>query len=158
MSNKLAKYQQLLIYYYGFLQCLHLAVLIRAGVMLFFYQRAPFPILPPPEGWEEQTLPFMIGLGGTDGVGIFLGICFAYQRFTKGKTNHFLGVLSLTIFITGAIVFAAGTITAGAWCAHPVAYWGMTILFTPAAILFFTLLQHLQERRQAISKPGSKTI
>lgn len=141
MSDILTKCQQLLIYYYGLLQCLHLAVLIRAGVILFFYHRAPFPILPPPGGWQEQTLPFMIGLGGTDVVGIILGLYFAYQRFTKGKTNHLLGLLSLTIFITGAIVFAAGTIAAGAWRAHPVAYWGMTILFTPVAILFFILFQ-----------------
>ena len=129
-----------MIVYYGILQSLHLLALIRAGILLGMGQAAPFPILPPADGWDAQSMPFLIGLGTTDAVGIIMGIVFALQLLIKGIYNRILGILSLTIFITGAIVFGFGTFPSGAWGLHPVAYWVMVVLFTPTVFLYFRLL------------------
>lgn len=91
-------------------------------------------------------MPFLIGLGTTDAVGIIMGIVFALQMVIKGNFNRILGILSLTIFITGAIVFGIGTYPSGAWGLHPFAYWVMVALFTPSLFLYFRLLR--QEFRQ----------
>lgn len=101
----------------------------------------PFPILPPPGGWDSQVIPFMLGLGVTDAVGILLGMSFSYQAALKGKFHPKMGIFSLTIFITGAVVFAFGTFPSGAWAAHPIAYGIMAILFFPAVILYAQLLR-----------------
>lgn len=101
----------------------------------------PFPILPPPAGWDSQAIPFMLGLGLTDAVGILLGMSFSYQAYLKGKFSPMLGIFSLTIFITGAIVFAFGTFPSGAWAAHSIAYGIMVVLFIPTIILYAQLLR-----------------
>ncbi|MEA3327016.1 MAG: hypothetical protein U9R53_06870 [Chloroflexota bacterium] len=130
-----------LIWYYALLQSLHLFILARAGILMLSGQDAPFPILPPPGGWEAQTLPFMFGLGGMDVVAIILALIFAYQSLFKGKMIRRMGILSLTIAFTGAIVFAVGTFPSGAWAAHLVAYWIMVVLFIPAGWLLIRLLK-----------------
>jgi len=135
-----AKNAACLIAYYGLLQSLHLLVLVRAGVLLLSGQDAPFPILPPPNGWQPQALAFLFGLGATDTIGILLGLRFAFRAIFKNKPSRATGILSLTIFFTGALVFAAGTIPPGAWSAHPVAYWAMVVLFLPTVYLFVLLL------------------
>lgn len=143
MPKHKSKFIRLLIGYYGLLQSLHLLTLIRAGILLLSgANKSPFPILPPPGGWGEQTLPFMFGLGGMDVVGILLGVGFTYLALFKGKFIRRLGILSLTIFITGAIVFGAGTYPSGAWTAHPIAYWIMVALFSPSVILYIRLLRN----------------
>jgi hypothetical protein len=142
---KNAKRTTWLIAYYGLLQSLHLLALIRAGVLLLSGQDAPFPILPPPGGWQPQAFAFLIGLGTTDIVGILLGLLFAFKALFRNKPSRTAGILSLSVFFTGALVFAAGTFPAGAWSAHPVAYWAMVVLFLPTVYLFITLL--LQKER-----------
>ncbi len=83
---------------------------------------------------------FFYGLGATDVIGILLGILFAFRAVIKNNFNPSYGLLSLTIFITGAAVFGAGTIPSGAWAAHPVAYGVMVVLFLPTGLLFTKLL------------------
>jgi hypothetical protein len=141
MQDKNSKQLKFLIVYYGMLQSLHLLVLIRAGFLLLQGETAPFPILPPPSGWQEQTMPFMFGLAGMDILGIILGIYYSFQTLFKKEHKPLLGILSLTIFISGAVVFAAGTYPSGAWTAHPLSYWSMVILFAPVPYLYVKLLQ-----------------
>ena len=138
-----------MITYYGLLQGLHLLVLIRAGAIMLLEGRFPFPVLPPPSGWADGAIPFMLGLGATDVIGILLGITFVYQSLFKNRMDYRLGVISLTIFITGAIIFAFGTFPSGAWAAHPIAYWTMVILFLPTLVLYIWLLR-------SYLKPGSR--
>lgn len=130
-----------LIGYYGLLQTLHILTLIRAGIILLQGGKAPFPILPPPNGWQDQAMAFMYGLAGMDVLGIILGIIFSYQTVVNDKFMPVLGILSLTIFIAGAVVFGAGTIPSGAWSAYPLAYWIMVVLFSPSPFLLFILLK-----------------
>jgi len=141
MKDNVSKQLKVLIAYYGILQSLHLLVLIRAGYMLLQGEPAPFPILPPPGGWQEQSIPFMFGLAGMDVIGIILGIYYSFKTLFKREHIPGLGILSLTIFISGAVVFAAGTYPSGAWAAHPLSYWSMVILFAPVPYLYVKLLQ-----------------
>jgi hypothetical protein len=115
--------------------------LIKAGAILLMTDNFPFPILPPPGGWDPQIIPFMLGLGMTDLAGILLGLCFVYRALIKGAFYRRLGVISLTIFIAGSIVFAFGTLPSGAWEAHPIAYGSMAFLFAPTVLLFIWLLR-----------------
>jgi hypothetical protein len=133
---------RLLTLYYGVLQSLHLLTLARAGLLILQGVAYPFPILPPPWGWETQSMAFLFGLAGMDMIGILLGIVFAGRFLLKGKMHRLLGILSLTIFITGAVVFAAGTFPSGAWEAHPIAYSVMVVLFAPTPLLFLRLLKY----------------
>ena len=64
--NKNRKFMGTLIIYYGILQNLHLITLMSAGVYLLKGHRSPFPVLPPPSGWQDQVWPFMFGLAGMD--------------------------------------------------------------------------------------------
>jgi hypothetical protein len=139
MQNK-SPLVKILIAYYGLLQSLHLLTLARAGLLILGGNPAPFPILPPPGGWSPQAMAFLYGLAGTDVIGILLGIVFAVLWVVKNRRRPRLGRLSLAIFITGALVFAAGTFPAGAWAAHPAPYGVMVLLFIPAAVLFILLL------------------
>jgi hypothetical protein len=131
---------QVVIVYYGVLQSLHLLVLLRAGILLLTTSTIPFPILPPSTGWQEQTWPFFLGLAGMDAIGILLGIIFAVRSQFKGVIDQKCGLISLTIFISGAIVFAAGTIPSGAWSQQPIAYGGMALLFIPCLFLYVKLI------------------
>ena len=140
MSKKKSPLLITLSAYYGILQCLHLLVLVRAGILLFFYQTVPFPILPPPDGWHAQTFPFLYGLAGIDAIGIILGILFAFKTVFKTSIQPVLGLTSLTIFISGALVFAAGTLPSSAWAAHPISYTAMAIFFLPIPLLYVKLL------------------
>lgn len=83
----------------------------------------------------------MLGLGTTDLVGILLGLFFVYRALIKGTYYRRLGVISLTIFVTGAIIFAIGTLFSGTWGSHPIAYITMGVLFFPAVILYGWLLR-----------------
>lgn len=129
-----------LIIYYGILQSAHLVALIRAGILMLSGNAAPFPILQPTSGWGEQSMAFMFGLAGMDVVGIFLGIIFSFNTLVKLKFRPLLGIISLTIFISGAIIFGVGTFASSAWFIHPLSYWIMAALFSPSPILYYQLL------------------
>jgi hypothetical protein len=126
--------------YYGILQSLHLLTLARAGLLIIQGDFSPFPIPSAPGGWTDQALNFMFGLAGMDVIGIALGIVFALRFLKHGAMNRTLGLLSLIIFISGAIIFAVGTFFSGAWSAHPIAYGAMAVLFAPCILLFASLL------------------
>ncbi len=149
MQIKKIKFLKPLIIYYGLLQTLHLLTLAYAGLMMAGGDSAPFPILPPLGSWTNQAMAFLYGLAGTDVIGILLGILFTYQAILTKDFHPKLGRLSLTIFITGALVFGAGTIPSGAWAAHPAAYWIMVFLFLPSVALYYLLLKPTRENNSA---------
>jgi hypothetical protein len=130
----------ILILYYGILQTLHLIILLRAGILLLTTTRIPFPVLPPSSGWQVQTWPFLLGLAGMDVISILLGIIFAGRSQFKDVVDQKLGLISLTIFISGAMVFGAGTFLSGAWSHHPIAYGSMAFLFIPCLYLYVRLI------------------
>lgn len=143
--KRIEKFGKWLIVYYGILQSLHLLTLARAGLILWFSQRTPFPILPPPGGWSSQTMPFLYGLAGMDVLGILLALIFSLHFLFKHKFRPVVGLISMTIFISGAIVFAVGTFPSGAWAAHPIPYGLMVLLFAPIIPLYIkmaSLLHH----------------
>lgn len=141
MTLQSNKTMRILILYYGIIQCVHILMLTRAGIILILGNQIPFPIFPPVDGWHSQTFPFLLGLAVVDLVAIIMGIIFTFQMVVKARINWLLGILSLTIAIASAIVFAIGTYASGAWNRHPISYWVMVLLFAPAILLFLQLLR-----------------
>ncbi|MBS1249918.1 MAG: hypothetical protein MAG431_01506 [Chloroflexi bacterium] len=139
MKNK--KLLRPLTIYLVIVQSLHLLTLLRAGIILRQTGEMPFPAPPPASGWEAQTIPFFLGMGFLDGVAIIIALVFAHQALFRGEIRQRLGLFSLTIAGTSAIVFAVGTLASGAWAAHPLAYGLMVVLFTPFGILYLLLMK-----------------
>lgn len=122
------------------LQSTHLAALARASVIFLQTGSLPFPASPPAGGWSPQVMPFLFGLGAVDVLAILLGITFAALTLVGSRDVGRLGLLSLTIAISSAVVFAIGTISAAAWSAHPYEYGLMVALFAPLLPLYLSLL------------------
>lgn len=138
ITNKL---KRILVGYYGLLQLVHLVVLTAAGLLYLKSKDMPFPAQPPPGGWEGQVLPFLLGMGTVDAVAAFLGVWFAGIYLVFGTWKWIIGMISITIGLTSAGIFAAGTGANGAWIEHPLTYGGMVIAFSPMFILYYYLLQ-----------------
>lgn len=126
--------------YYGLLQSVHLLALLRAGIIFNRTRKLPFPVPPPAEDWDSQTIPFLIAMGLVDGTAIIMALIFSYSAVLGGRMLPQLGIISLTAASASAAIFAIGTYANGAWSAHPRAYGLMVVLFAPLLPLFILLL------------------
>ncbi|HDP67534.1 MAG TPA: hypothetical protein ENN20_03410 [Candidatus Marinimicrobia bacterium] len=124
-----------MIAWFGFVQSLHLLALFRALIIYIKTAQLPFPALPPPQGWSPQAEHFLVGNGIIDAVNIFLSLIFVYGFFKSKPWALKTGLISLTILLYSALIFGYATINAGAWSAHPFAYWTMALLYTPIFML-----------------------
>ena len=79
-------------------------------------------------------------MGLVDAAAIVMALIFAYYNVFSGILMPRLGIISLVTAGASAAVFAVGTHAAGAWSAHPRAYWIMVALFAPLLPLFILLL------------------
>lgn len=140
MQMKSFNFLRTIIGYYGVLQLTHLGALARASMIYLQTDTLPFPASPPAGGWSLQVLPFLFGLGAVDVVAILLGITFAARMLIWDRDARSLGLLSLTVAFSSAVVFAVGTILTGAWAAHPFEYGLMVVLFAPLLPLYQNLL------------------
>jgi len=127
--------------YYGVLQVTHLLTLAWAGLYFLRAGVMPFPAQPPAGGWNEQVIPFLLALGALDAAAAALGIWFAVQRVIMGKWRVTAGLISGTMALTSALVFAGGTYASGAWWEHPGGYLGMVTAFAPLLPLYLILIQ-----------------
>ncbi len=132
--------------YYGLLQLSHLGFLGRALVSYLRAGTLPFPASPPDSGWSRQVLPFLFGMGAADALAAGLGIIFAVLLVFKGRIKPALGLVSLVIALTSALVFTVGTIASGAWGSHPGEYVSLVIVFSPLPLLFASLLGENQRK------------
>lgn len=126
--------------YFGLLQSVHLLALLRAGIIFNRTRKLPFPVPPPAEGWDSQTIPFLIAMGLVDGAAIIMALIFSYSAILGGRMLPQLGIISLTVAGASAAIFAIGTYANRAWSAHPRAYGIMVVLFAPLLPLFILLL------------------
>lgn len=142
MSHKLLtkKSLNLLTGYYGLLQISHLLTLIWAGSALLRTGQVPFPAQPPTGGWQAQALPFLLAMGVLDAAAAGLGVYFAFSWHIHGRWKARMGLVSTTMALTSAGIFAAGTGAAGVWLLYPLSYFGMLVLSLPAFPLFWILL------------------
>ncbi len=127
---------KILVYWFGSIQALHFGVLIRAA---FIYQAQHiiiFPAPPPVDGWSEQAMFFLLALGITDSLLIVLSLIFVYGFLTGKIWYPLIGFCASGASIVTALVFALGTIPAGAWQAHPFSYAVITLIFLPFLLLF----------------------
>jgi hypothetical protein len=130
-----------LVGYYGVLQSCHLILLSRAGWLLLQGKVMPFPAPPPPGGWPQTSLPFLLGMGITDVFAITLGLVFVYYYLLRDRLQLPLGLISLTAATSSGIVYLIGTLPSGAWEANPVAYAAVLLLFGPILPLFYYLIK-----------------
>lgn len=145
--NDKNRFITILIIYYGVLQLTHLISLIRAGFILISEGRVTFPASPPPQGWSNQALYFLVGMSIFDTSNIFLTFIFVYAYITVKKWTDWLGLINLTAMISSAIFFALGTIPSGAWFNHPFEYLIITILFLPIFVLYFLFIYHITKAK-----------
>jgi len=145
-AYQLKKYFRLLAGYYGMLQISHLITLTWAGSVLFRTGQMPFPAQPPPGGWSAQALPYLLAMGILDAAAACLGICFAWSVISKGDLKLKIGLVSTTMALTSAGVFAVGTWAAGVWLRYPLSYFGMLLLSFPVFPLFWLLLTADQQQ------------
>ena len=129
-----------LVAYYGVLQLFHLLFLARAGLLLITQGWVPFPASPPPGGWPESVLPFLMGMGAVDVAAASLGIYFSYKYILQDDLVLPAGWISLSIALASGVIYLFGTLPRGAWEANPVSYLIVVLVFSPVlplAILLF---------------------
>ena len=131
-----------LIGYYGLLQTFHSLLLIRAGWFLLRGREIPFPAPPPPGGWTESALPFLLGMGLVDLFAIGFGLIFVSAFFTRKAVLGTLGLISVTGALASGITYLVGTLPSGAWQANPLAYLAVLVLFSPILPLYYFLLKY----------------
>jgi hypothetical protein len=139
------KVLRLLTGYYGILQSSHMLVLLRAGLILLRTGEMKFPAPPPPGGWLLQTIPFLVGMGIVDAVAITQALFYVYYAVFRNQLIPQLGIISMTIAGSSALIFAIGTYASGAWMQHLFAYVAMVVLFSPTIFLFILLLNQSRD-------------
>jgi hypothetical protein len=146
-NPQLSKVLALFSRYYCLLQITHLILLTRAAVIMVGGGSVPFPAAPPPGGWSEEVLPFMIGMGAVDALAAGLAV---YAGLTLIRKNIFLNItwlVSLSLALSSAVVFLFGTLPSGAWQADPVGYGILVIFFSPLLPYLYFLLRYNQNSR-----------
>jgi len=144
------KWPRYLAGYYGFLQTMHIFFLGRAGLILMQTGRVPFPASPPPGGWDPAVLPFMMGMAAADVVAACLGIIFSYSLLIKKSFKPLVGIISLTIALSSAVVYLVGTLPAGAWGHNPISYFIVVLAFSPIIPLYFLLVLRIIEKMEVL--------
>ncbi len=141
LEHQGTKLFRVLIGFYGFLQTLHLLFLGRAGFILMKTGNVSFPASPPPGGWNSAVIPFLMGMAAADVVAAGVGIYFAFSFFINGILKSLLGIISLTIALSSAMIYLVGTYTAGAWAYNPLSYLVVILAFSPIIPLYALLVR-----------------
>jgi hypothetical protein len=126
---------KLLVAYYGLLELAHLGVLAWAGLRFLRSGNLGFPAAPPPGGWSEQVVPFMIATAVLDAFNVLLAWAFVYGYWTRACWRWWLGGVTLAATLYSAIVFVAGTVASGAWQHRPAGYLSMVVVALPVIAL-----------------------
>jgi hypothetical protein len=129
-----------LVGYYLLLESSHILVILWAGFRFSTTGEIGFPAPPPPGGWPEGVIPWLVGNGLLDLFFAAAGVLFGV-RFLRRRGSWFRwGVISLTGALYSAGIFAIGTIPSGAWTAHPLAYGLLAAAFSPILLILVLLL------------------
>jgi hypothetical protein len=135
-----------LTFYYGLLQSAHLLIL---GYGLLHYlrtNRIGFPAPPPPGGWDEQTVNFLLGNGIIDAIIGFTALLYVIRFFQGRAGSDVIGIICVTASLCSGGFFVIGTILSGAWAFNPLNYIGLVIVFTPVVALFIVLAWNLSRQ------------
>ncbi|MBN1480141.1 hypothetical protein EH223_19470 [candidate division KSB1 bacterium] len=121
--------------YYGLIQLTHLYVLARAASNYAQFSSPGFPASPPPAGWQDQTIHFLLVTGVVDAVNVGLVLFLVYAYFAQFWWWRPLGVVTLSISLYSAIIYTYGTVSSGAWPFHALEYWSVAAAFSPVGLL-----------------------
>ena len=143
-NTKIDRWVKNLAIYYGGLQLVHMAFLIRAGRILLSSGCMPFPASPPVGGWDPQILPFFIGMGIADAIAAGIGFYFLYLILVKETIKTSIGIISLTTAFSSGLAFLIGTIASGAWNQHLGEYIILVLVFIPIFLLYISLLRKIK--------------
>jgi hypothetical protein len=131
--------------YYAALQLMHFCLLTRAGIVYLTSGRIPFPAFPPPGGWPEPAIPFLLGMGIVDGLAAILTVYLAVRYLVKKQYAVGPWLVTLSAALSSAAVFCFGTLPSGSWSADPLGYGSLVVFFSPLPFLFFYLLRFSSE-------------
>lgn len=127
----------LLVCYYGVLQTVHIIALIISGSWWIRNGDLGVLALPPPGGWSEQSIHFLVATGMFDLVLAVVAVYFVLQYRKRSESADVLGSIALTGSLYSAVIYAYGTWRSGALGAHPLAYGAVSLAFAPMILLAF---------------------
>lgn len=140
-SNKPGRLWSTLAGYYGFLQSVHLVVLALGLVRLLRSGTLGFPAPPPSGGWSLQAQAFLVGNGVLDAFIAIAALIYTFGFFTRKPWSGTLGLICVTASLCSGAFFVFGTVSSGAWQAHPVNYIGLVLVFLPVVGFFLFIVQ-----------------
>ena len=114
MNNKKPVFL-VLIAYYGILQTIHIIAILTASFLLLRTGEITFLAQPPLGGWSTQARHFLIGLGAVGAVNALLSMLFVYGYFSNRSWWFSPGLMTLTVSVCSAVIYAYGTVASAAW-------------------------------------------
>lgn len=123
-----------LIGYFGVFQLVHVLVNLRA-LDRFAQGLDTFPANPPADGWTDETQATFKTMAEVDTLAGLLTIAFVVDYARDGEDWPLFGAVALTLANYSAALYAVPTRRAGAWDEHPLAYWGLYLVYVPVVVL-----------------------
>ncbi|MCF7740763.1 MAG: hypothetical protein K9N00_03095 [Candidatus Marinimicrobia bacterium] len=132
-----------LVYYYGFLQVLHLVALIIASIQYVKSGSIALLAPPPSQDWTQQSLYFFLTMGTVDAANVILSYVFV-RKFIKGQSSAFeLGFIALTVSMYSAVIYLFPVLMSGAFLENIFTYSLIGILFLPIIVLYFLIIKKI---------------
>lgn len=137
LQNKLIRN---FVYYYGFLQALHLVALIIASMQYVKSGSIALLAPPPSQDWTQQSLYFFLTMGVVDAINAILSFVFI-RKYIKGQSSAFeLGSIVLTVSMYSAVIYLFPVLMSGAFLENIFTYSLIGILFLPTIVLYFLII------------------
>ncbi len=128
---------KLLVSYYGIFQFFHL--LLNTVYFLDLITLSSFP--PPPEaGWQKQMAVALTGIALTDTAVACVSFFFIGAFFLRKHWSLLVGLVSLTTYVYGSMLFTYYTILNGAWRGNVIQYIFLYVVSIPLYVLFIYLI------------------
>ena len=132
-----------LVYYYGFLQALHLIALIIASLQYVKSVSIALLAPPPSQDWTQQSLYFFLTMGVVDAINAILSFVFV-GKFIKGSYSASIwGMIVLTVSMYSAVIYLFPVLMSGAFLENIFTYSLIGILFLPIIVLYFLIIKKI---------------
>ncbi len=132
-----------LVGWYALYQAVHIPVNLRALARLAAGATMDFPAPPPAGGWSPDAVAFFAGMASLDLGNALLALVFTWGFYRRRGWAMPLGLITLTVSLYAALLFAYATHAAGAW--RPPGRGSYLLIYTaflPVVALYAVLLGH----------------